>query len=224
MISKMKNEGIIVKTIPYKETSKIVYLYTNEGFKSVKAIGAKKSKNSSFGFGEIGNIVSFIASDSSFPTISEYEIIYSSYKLTEDFNSIMALGKIIELLNYLPEDSIHYRIYPFIKDIIMNIDKNPLKALTIYLIKMTYNFGVSPKLDSCIICGNNNIIDFDVRLGGAICNNHSNNDNYLLKLMVEYYKEKKKIEEYNDYDFKKVLEYLNEYYLIHTNIDLKIRW
>ena len=106
----------------------------------------------------------------------------------------------------------------------MNIDKNPLKALTIYLIKMTYNFGVSPKLDSCIICGNNNIIDFDVRLGGAICNNHSNNDNYLLKLMVEYYKEKKKIEEYNDYDFKKALEYLNEYYLIHTNIDLKIRW
>ena len=220
----MKNEGIIIKAIPYKETSKIVYLYTNEGIKSVKAIGAKKPKNNTFGFAEIGNIVSYISTDSSFPTINEYEIIYSSYKLTNDFNSIMSLGKIIELLNYLPEDSIHHRIYPFVKDVILNLSTDPLKALTIFLIKMTYNFGVSPKLDSCIICGNNNIIDFDFKLGGALCNNHSNNDNYLLKLMTEYYKEKKKIDEYNNYDFKKVLSYLNEYYLIHANIDLKIKW
>ncbi len=220
----MKNEGIIIKTIPYKETSKIVYLYTNDGIKSVKALGAKKPKNNSFGFGEIGNIVSYISSDSNFPSVSEYEILYSSYKLTSDYNSIMALSKIIELLNNIPEDSIHHRIYPFVKNIIMNLENNPLKALSIFLIKMTFNFGVSPKLDSCIICGNDNVIDFDFKLGGAICINHSNKDNEFLSIIKEYYKEKKEIEEYSNCDYKKLLSYLNEYYLIHTNIDLKIKW
>ena len=76
----MKTEGIVFKAITYKETSKIVYLYTPNGKVSVKAIGSKNSKKKTFGFGEIGNIVSFVATDSSFPTINEYEIIYSSIK------------------------------------------------------------------------------------------------------------------------------------------------
>jgi DNA repair protein RecO (recombination protein O) len=132
----MKEEGIVIKSIPYKETSKIVYLYTNKGKISVRAIGSKNTKKNTFGFGESGNIVSFITTDSDFPSLTEYEIINSAYKYVNDFDSIMALGKIIEILNYIPEDSIHNKCYPFVKDILLNLDTNPKKALAIFLINM----------------------------------------------------------------------------------------
>ena len=59
----MKTEGIVIKSITYKETSKIVYLYTPNGKVSIKAIGAKNAKKNTFGFGEVGNIVSFVSTD-----------------------------------------------------------------------------------------------------------------------------------------------------------------
>ena len=219
----MKQEGIIIKNIAYKETSKIVYLYTSQGKISIKAIGAKKNKNNTFGFGEIGNIVSFVSTDSNFPSLNEYEIIYSAYNLTKSYDSIYALSKIIELINYLPDDSIHQRIYPFVKNIILNLDKYPLKALSIFLIKMTYNFGIAPKLDSCIIYNNKNLIDFSITRGGALCNNHSSNEINNLKIWTEYYKEKKEIESYTDSDFNKLLNEINEFYLLHANINLKLK-
>ncbi len=74
----MKSEGIVYKTITYKETSKIVYIYTKDGKKSIKALGSKNSKNKTFGFGEIGNIVSFVSTDDDFPTLIEYDIINSA--------------------------------------------------------------------------------------------------------------------------------------------------
>ena len=218
----MKEEGIVIKSIPYKETSKIVYLYTNKGKISVRAIGSKNTKKNTFGFGESGNIVSFITTDSDFPSLTEYEIINSAYKYVNDFDSIMALGKIIEILNYIPEDSIHNKCYPFVKDILLNLDTNPKKALAIFLIKMTYNFGISPKLDSCVICNNKNIKGLSIKYGGALCSEHINESNDKIKIWTEYYKDKKKIEEYSDTNYDSLLKDLNEYYLIHANINLKL--
>ncbi len=218
----MKNEGIVIKSITYKETSKIVYLYTANGKVSVKAIGSKNSKKNTFGFDGSGNIVSYVATDSNFPSLTEYEILNSAYKYTNSFDSIMALSKIIELLNYLPDDSIHERIYPFVKDIIINLDKNPLKSLSIFLIKMTFNFGVSPKLDLCIKCGSSDITSFSVSKGGAMCN--SCNDGYKDDLLIwkEYYKDKKNLDLYAETDYKSLLKRINEYYLIHAHINLKL--
>ena len=67
----MKSEGIILNTIDYKESSKIVHLYTPFGRISVKALGANKPKNGLLGFTTIGNTVSFVATDSELPTLME---------------------------------------------------------------------------------------------------------------------------------------------------------
>lgn len=218
----MKSEGIVYKTITYKETSKIVYIYTKDGKKSIKALGSKNSKNKTFGFGEIGNIVSFVSTDDDFPTLIEYDILNSAYKYVDSFDSIFSLSKIIELINYLPDDSIHYKLYPFIKDIILNLLNNPLKLLSIFLIKMTYNFGVSPKLDSCINCGNNNVSFFSLKRGSAMCDNCIEGYKDDLKIWTEYYKDKKNYNEYSECNYKDLLKRINEYYLIHAHINLKL--
>lgn len=218
----MKIEGIIIKSISYKETSKIVYVYTNLGMKSIKAIGSTNNKKNTFGFAETGNIVSFIATDNDFPSLIEYEIIESAYKYTESFDKIKGLSKLIELIDYLPEDSIHNKIYPFIKKTMNDILIDPLKALSIFLIKMTFNFGVAPKLDSCIFCQKSLITGFSVSKGGVLCIDHNeyNTDDY--KIWIEYYKDKKDLDLYTNTDYNKLLKRINEYYLIHANINLKL--
>ena len=218
----MKTEGIIIKSIPYKETSKIVYVYTPFGMKSIKALGGSNSKKNTFGFAETGNIVSFIASDNDFPSLIEYEILESAYKYTDSFNSIKALSKVIELIGYLPEDSYHEKIFSFIKKTLADISINPLKALSIFLIKMTFNFGVAPKLDSCVFCQNSLITGFSVSKGGVLCIDHNEFNTDDLKIWTEYYKDKKEIDLYTDCDFNKLLNRINEYYLIHAHINLKL--
>lgn len=49
-------EGIVIKTIDYKEKSKIVYLYTSFGMKSIKALDVLRTK---LGFVTTLNVVDF---------------------------------------------------------------------------------------------------------------------------------------------------------------------
>ena len=67
-------EGIILSSIDYKEASKIVYLYTNIGNISVKALKAKKIKGGDLGFITTGNIVSFVMTNNNLPTLIEYHL------------------------------------------------------------------------------------------------------------------------------------------------------
>ncbi len=219
----MKLEGIVLSEIDYKEASKIVNLYTPNGKVGIKALGSKKVKNGLLGFTTTGNTVSFIASDSNVPTLIEYDIIDSVIKMDLDLKGMKALGTIIYILNIIPVDSLHNKIYPLVKDVISNLNKIEInKLLAIFLIKMLFTFGVSPNLKSCVKCGNkNNLVSFDIPLGGALCNNCSNlNDN--LNIWNEYYYDKKELNKYSDTDFEFLINQIKNFYLYHLNIKLNI--
>ncbi|WP_022846561.1 DNA repair protein RecO [Desulfurobacterium sp. TC5-1] len=51
----------------------------------------------------------------------------------------------------------------------MNIKKNFLLALTMFLIKLTYFEGLFPVLDKCVICNSKNIKGFSIENGGVVC-------------------------------------------------------
>ena len=218
----MKLEGIVLSEIDYKEASKIVNLYTINGKIGVKALGSKKIKNGYLGFITTGNTVSFVTTDSNAPTLIEYDIVDSIIKKDLNIDEMKALGTIIYIINMLPSDSPHSKIYPFIKEIISNIKKVDInKILSIFLIKILYPFGIAPNLKSCINCGNtNNLISFDIT-GGALCQNCTNQKNNL-DIWNEYYYAKKDLNSYNDTDFNLLLNQIKNYYLYHLNIKLKI--
>ena len=218
----MKLEGIVLSEIDYKEASKIVNLYTINGKIGVKALGSKKIKNGYLGFITTGNTVSFVTTDSNAPTLIEYDIVDSIIKKDLNIDEMKALGTIIYIINMLPSDSPHSKIYPFIKEIISNIKNIDInKILSIFLIKILYPFGIAPNLKSCINCGNtNNLISFDIT-GGALCQNCTNQKNNL-DIWNEYYYAKKYLNSYNDTDFNLLLNQIKNYYLYHLNIKLKI--
>ena len=220
----MKTQGIVINSIDYKEASKIVYLYTPLGKVSIRAIGANKPKNGLLGFTTTLNIVSFVATDSNFPKLSEYTIEKSIFSNTESIDFLNAIQVILDVIKYLPDDINHEATYNFIRNVILGLSTNPKKILSIYLIKMLYVFGVAPNLKTCSICENLNPTFFKVSNGGAICNNCISTMKYpwLLEAWREYYYKKKDFNEYNDYDFDILLKSIESFYNVHAHIKLNI--
>ena len=219
----MKLEGIVLSEIDYKEASKIVNLYTEKGKIGVKALGSKKIKNGLLGFITTGNTVSFVTTDKEVYTLIEYDIIDSIMKKDLDINEMKSLGTILYIINMIPSDSPHEKIYPFVKDILSNIKNiNIDKLLSIFLIKMLYPFGISPNLKSCVKCQNkHDLIAFDIAYGGALCKNCIDKNNNI-EIWNEYYYDKKDLKEYSDTDFTYLLNQIKNYYSYHLNIRLKI--
>ena len=111
----MKFEGIVLSEIDYKEASKIVNLYTEKGKIGVKALGSKKIKNGLLGFTTTGNTVSFVTTDKEVYTLIEYDIIDSIMKHDLDINEMKGLGVILYIINIIPADSPHDKIYPLLR-------------------------------------------------------------------------------------------------------------
>lgn len=220
----MKTEGIVISSIDYKESSKIVNLYTPVGKLSVNARGALNPKKGMLGFITTLNIVSFVTTDTNSKTVTEYQLEYSAYNLNQSIDKIKALAIIIDIIKEISDDINHEKCYQFIKKILISLkDNNTKKVLSVFLIKMLYIFGIAPNLKSCVKCNNvNNLVSFNTYLGGALCSNCSNPNVDLLNIWMEYYYDKKEIGEYSDTDFDKLLEEIASYYSYHMGIKLKI--
>lgn len=220
----MKIEGIVLQSIDYKETSKIVYLYTKMGKISVKSVGAKKPKNGSLGFITTGNIVSAVITDTKFPSLTEYALIDSLYSITQDFIKVKVFMVMLEVIKNIPEDANHELIYDYVKKSLENLlTEDPKKLLSIFLVKMLYPFGIQPNLKTCQKCNSPDIVFLDLQKGISFCKNCSEKRNEeFYQIFKEYYYDKKEIKEYHNYDYNEIFAYLNDYYLRYASLDLKI--
>ncbi len=219
----MKTEGIVVFTTDYKESSKIVNLYTPLGFISVIAKGALNPKKGLLGFITTGNIVSFVTTDSEVKSLTEYSLLDTSYNLNYSLDKMKAFGIIIELMKNIENDIDNEKIYDFIKKILLSLGTvNEKKVLSIFLIKMLYVFGIAPNLKTCVRCNSTNVVSFSAISGGALCNSCSVEDIEKLNIWKEYYYDKKEIGAYSDVDFDKLLKDIKEYYNFHMGLNLKI--
>ena len=217
-------KGLIIDSIDYKEKSKIIYLYTPYGKESILVKAGKAYKAGNLGMITTLNEVSYVKSKAKLPVMIEYHILNSYFNLTNSIKKIEALKIIIELIKNIPDDTNHERCYNFIINILNDLNNydNSDKVLSLFLIKMLYTFGINPSLKECVNCHNkNNLVFIDILRGGALCSNCTVNNNIeKFKIWNEYYYEKKKIEEYNDVDFKLLLNDLKTYYNIHLSINL----
>ena len=218
----MLSKGFIYKSIDYKESSKIVYLYTKEGKISFKALGVNKKNNPFSSVLLTSNIIDYEITASNFPSLINASISYSFMNDIENLKIVEALRIIIELLNIMPEDINHEANYMFLEKTLFDLKINSDKALAIFLIKMLYNFGINPNFKECLKCGKkDSLVEISPYLGGALCDICGNNHNY--DIWNEYYHKKSDINNYKDTDFHKLLNEINEYYKIHLNYDLKLK-
>lgn len=223
----IKVKGIVLGSIDYKETSKIVYLFTDVGKISVKALGSKKVKKGLLPFITTMNYVEAIITDSEFPSLIDYSIIDTYSYIKDNLNSELWFSFILEIVSKLPSDIEYSRVYDFLLRILeLGKDNNPMLLTIIFMTKILYSFGVNPILKKCIICGSEPSY-FSIKNGGALCNIHNISGTYDKKILdyitrIYYFNiYEEDLNTLNDVDLYEIFKVIINYYENHVNIYLK---
>ncbi len=223
-------EGIVTYSIDYKETSKIVYLYTKDGKKSILAHGAKNQKKGLLSFITTLNHVKYIKSDKSLPTVIEYELINSFSNLKENFNKVLTASIILDVINNLDSKDNHLKIFNYLIRILndLNKDCNEIDILIVFLIKMLKVFGIKPDFNTCSKCGKEikeaKFITNEGLIYCSSCTTVKEIDNEIYQDIIKSYNLDDLKEIYNDLNLKNkklMLKTLEDYYNKYSSINLK---
>ncbi len=225
-------EGVIVREIPYGETSKIIHLFTKDGIIGIICKGAKSLKSA------------FRATTLKF-TYGKFNVYYKENKLSnlisvDVINSLSNIKNDIVLLSYinylteLTEQIVKQTTDSLYDDYIRAILKieeglDPLIICNIIEIKYLDYLGVGLNLDSCVSCGSKvNILTIDGDRGGYICSNCYQNEfivdvKTIELLRMYYYVDIKSITKLriSNKVRDEINQFLNIYYDRYTGLYLK---
>lgn len=221
-------EGIVIGSIAYKETSKIVYLYTEHGRISVRALGSLRQKKGMLPLVTTMNRLECIMTDREFPNAIDYTLIDSYDVIKSDLKRNLWASFMLEIVSKLTEDSPHDRIYPMLKRSLELLkDNDPLSVGVMFQLKMLYGFGVAPSLRKCVKCGSMDVVSFSIKSGGALCQNHNEAGSYDKNELEEIRRVylfdiyNGSMDDISDIDFLKLFRLVNIYYENHIHINLK---
>ncbi len=192
----LKTEGIVLKEMRYKDTSKILNIYTNRyGKITVLARGAYKAKSRI-----IANTQPFSYNEyqlyrgKSFFYLNQGDIINSFYAIREKMERITLGSYMLELVDKsMPEEQENEKLFLLFKkglEVLSSLDRDFLKFILAYELKFISFLGYKPYLDKCVLCGSTDMrkISFSVSEGGIICSNCigvNSSTNYMNKDMVK---------------------------------------
>lgn len=227
--------GIVVSENPYKESSKLLNIVTEDlGLVSVIAKGAKGLKS------KLRSVTTKL-------TYAEFQIYYKEGKL-----STLVCADIIDPFINIKSDLLKISYASFITELSMQVmkqttDKNIFNLLVESLLKIEEGYdpiiitnilelkylsylGIMPNLNSCACCGKDKILTVSTEKGGFVCNNcHTNekivNSKTLKILRMLYYVDISKISkiEVKDDIKNEIDEFINEYYDRYTGLYLKTK-
>lgn len=171
-----KTQGIILSGIKYKESSKILKVYTRDlGKISVMAQGALKPKSQNLSSTEIFTISDFnLKKGRSFFYIESCDLVHSNYSIRQDMDKMIIGFYILELIDKsLPEEEENIIIYELLIKtlIILNTFNNPILISLGFGLKLATFLGYRPVLTGCAICDatSSPSWEFHPDKGGIVC-------------------------------------------------------
>lgn len=196
----IKDEGIVLKELRFKETSKILTILTKKHGKiHAMARGAYRPKSqlmvSTQPF-SYNNYIFFKGRN--FYYINQADIIDSFYPIREDMDRIGYGSYLLELadISILEEDDTE-KLFLLLKkglNVLSTLDKGFLAFTVAYELKFISFLGYKPLLDRCAVCGTKDIkgFKFNIEYGGIICDrcyNMESNSEYMDLSMYKCMKE-----------------------------------
>lgn len=178
-------EGIIVKSIKYQDSSKIIYLITKNGLMSLLVRGANNIKAKNFSYSQLITKITFDYLDGKeqkFNILKQAKIVDNYSILKSDYMKIqtgfLILEYAYEFINHIDNKKLFYEFLEYTLD---NLSKNnELIYSIIFRIKLLYLLGIAPVFNKCIKCHKDeNLIGFSLDKSGMICKSCYKNDEYL---------------------------------------------
>jgi DNA repair protein RecO (recombination protein O) len=183
-----KCEGIVIRTIDYGESNKIVTIYTREwGKVGVMANGAKKPNSRLAAITQPFTYGYFLMQKSSgLGGLKQGEVILSLRGIREDIFKTAYASFVLELLDKAVENN---QPNPYLFELLlqtlqyMNKGEDLEIITNIFEMKMLNVYGIYPKLDGCAVCQNTEgKFAFSIREGGFLCHRCLSKDPYALKI------------------------------------------
>lgn len=226
-------QGIILKKINYKESSKILYLYTSNGLVSVLVHGSNKMKSPYLSLTKILNHVSLFVSGKDMRTLRDGDILHGYANISDSLEKYTYVTHILEIIYYFSShDHDHEKLYQFllkIFDIVEHTD-DYIPYLNMIELKLLYLLGVNPLFQHCTNCDRTDHLALSVKAGGMCCPDHLKRDIYLDPLATEaiiklYYHDlsKEEVIEFSDDILKQIRSFLDQYYEYHLNFQSNSR-
>lgn len=173
----LKTEGIVLKEMRYRDTSKILNIYTKRyGKISVMAKGAYRPK-SQF----IANTQPFSYNEyqlyrgKSFFYLKQADILDSFYSIREKMERVIYGSYMLELIDKsIPDEQENEKIFMLLEKglrVLSELNKDYLKFIIAYELKFVSFLGYKPYIEKCVLCNNieSTSIKFSISEGGIIC-------------------------------------------------------
>ena len=226
-------EGIIISEKPYGESSKILNIITKDkGIIGVLAKGAKRLKSPLRSVSQMFSYANFIISykDGKLSTLISADVINSFNNIKKDIKKLSYLNFLSELTTGVINQNDDKKIYNLYLSAIFKIEDgfDPMVITNILELKYLSFLGVSPKLNGCVVCGNENVVSISAYKGGYVCKNHVDNDYIVSSKTIKLIKllEYVDISKITKLDVsqnvkKEINDFLDEYYDRYTGLYLK---
>jgi DNA repair protein RecO (recombination protein O) len=181
----IKTEGIVLAEMKFKETSKIITVYTKElGKISVMAQGAYRPRSQILASTQIFAYCDFqLRKGRNFYYIIQVDLIKSFYSLREDMERLSYGFYLLELIEKaLPDEEENEKLFLLLEKgltILSKLEKNFAEFVAAYELKFISFIGYRPHLNNCVVCSNEiygDKIKFSKRLGGIVCPNCYSSD------------------------------------------------
>lgn len=175
-------EGVIIKTIKYKESSKIVYVLTKEGLFSGLLRNSLNLKSKNYSYSHEATLIGFdiqkSKNNNSFDIITSGKVIDGFVNIQGNYNKLLI---VLELFSFVIESSNNVDDFEKLYDLtililkMINISKEEISDkfyLLIFKLKLLYLSGVGPLFTECIECGKKEYVSFSIENGGVVCKEH----------------------------------------------------
>ena len=229
-----KIEGIIVSVNDFKESRKILNIFTKEygvigviakGCKSIKSTLRSVTDRLTYGYFYMNY------REDKLSVLSSVDVINPFKNIKKDIECISYASYILDLATQVYKQNNSSDIYKLLIDSLIKINElyDPMVITNILELKYLDYLGVMPILDRCSVCGSEkSIATLSSSRGGYICNNCLKNDRMVsaktIKLIrMFYYVDISKIEKLDISELCKneINTFLNEYYENYTGLYLK---
>lgn len=185
-----KIEGIVISVVDYKESSKIINIFSNdEGIVGVIARGSRKLKSHLRTTTNVLSYGIFYVNDRNkgLPVVTEVDIIDYFKEIRKDFLKMNYALFLLELTSQVYKHDNNKGIYKMLISGLLKINEGyDVVAITnIIEIKLLDNLGIKPNLESCTVCSSkNDIITISSYRGGYLCSKCCGNEyKYNLKVL-----------------------------------------
>ena len=229
-----KIEGIIVSTVDYKESSKIINIFTKEdGIVGVIAKGSKNLKNSLRATTTILSYGIFYLNyrENSVSTLIEVDIIDYFKEIRKDIYKTNYSLYLLELATQVYKQERNKNIYEILIIGLKKINEGFDAGVVTNIIelKLLENLGIKPNLNHCVNCKNKfDIVTISSYKGGYLCKNCAYDDVIVniktIKLLRMFYYlnlEKVKKIDISDNIKKELNLFINDYYERYSGLYLK---